>query len=134
MSRAAIWTGNFTSVEVPPDPVDRAADTAMMIADKPSVIAFERKVPGSNTTITLPQQTVRLEIIQNIRGSTEMQDAWVDVSKQYVVVVGMKDHPTIPDTDVQRADLFLHLGFMWEVIEVINNVPGRLLANAVVQP
>jgi hypothetical protein len=107
-----------------------------MIQEKPSVVALERRVPGAGsiTTITLPQQTVRLEVIQNIRGSAEPSNAWFDVSKQFVVMIGYKDHPYIPNTDVQRADLFFYLGLMWEVVEVINNVPGRLLVNANLQP
>lgn len=135
MNRGARWSSLVSESGIPPDQVNRAVDTWVMIQDKPSVVTLERRVPGtSNTTISLPQQTVRLEVIQNIRGSAEMQDAWVDVSKQYVVVIGVKDHPIIPDTDIQRADLFFYLGLMWEVVEIINNVPGRLLANANVQP
>lgn len=112
----------------------RAVDTWVMIQEKPAVITIQRKVPGSNTSISLPQQTVRLEIIQNIRESNEMRDAWVNVNKQYVVVVGMKDHPTVPNLNIQRADLFFYLSRMWEITEVIDNVPGRMLANANLQP
>jgi hypothetical protein len=133
-NRGAIWSGAITPQIVPPDVTMRAVDTAVMIAEKPAVVTLRRKVPGSNATIALPEQTVRLEVIQNIRGSAEPENMWFDVSKQYVVIVAMKDHPTIPNADIQRADLFFYLGFMWEVVEIIDNIPGRLLANCNIQP
>lgn len=132
-SRGSLWMGAITPQIVPPDPVMRAVDTAVMIAEKPAVVVIERKDPGANTTSRLPEQTVRLEVIQNIRESNEMRDAWVNVNKQYIVIVGIRDHPSIPNTDLQRADLFFYLGRLWEVTELIDNVPGRLLANANLQ-
>lgn len=136
MNRGATWSSNISRSNMPPDPIDRAVDTWNMIQDKPSVVVLQRRVPGAGsiTTIPLPEQTLRLEVIQNIRGSAEPENAWFDVSKQFVVVIGIRDHPTIPDSDMQRADLFFFLGKMWEIVETIDNIPGRLLANANVQP
>ena len=135
MNRGSIWSGAITPQIVPPDVTMRAVDTAVMIAEKPSVVTLRRRVPGTtNTTVALPEQTIRLEVIQNIRGAAEPENQWFDVSKQFVVAIGIKNHPTIPDTDMQRADLFFYLGFQWEIVEIIDNVPGRLLANCNVQP
>lgn len=134
MNRGSTWSANIPPADIPPDPISRAVDTWTMILEKPSTVTIQRKTPGANVTVSLPQQIVRLEVIQNIRGANEPENMWFDTSKQFVVLIGVKDHPFLPNTDVRRADLFFYLNLMWEVVEIINNVPGRLLANANVQP
>lgn len=134
MNRGATWSQGFTPNEVPPDPVNRAVDTWTMIMEKPAVVVIQRRIPGSDATVELPAQTVRLEVIQNIRESNELRDAWVNVSRQYVELIGMKDHPTIPNCNIQRSDTFFYLNRVWEITEVIDNIPGRLLANGNLQP
>ena len=130
MNRADRWLGSTRpdtgNTEV------RGYDTARLIADRPSAIVISRDVNG--VTIQLPPQTVRLEPVQNIREANEQRDPVVTSAKQYVVVVGYKDHPSIPDTDLKRADLFFYQQRMWEVVEFIQTVPGRLLASASLTP
>jgi hypothetical protein len=41
--------------------------------------------------------------------------------------MGYKDHPTIPNTDLQRADLFYFQNRQYEVQEIIDTLPGRLM-------
>lgn len=130
MNRADRWLG---SVRPPTGNTEvRGYDTARTISDRPSVIVVSRLVDG--VTVQLPPQTVRLEPVQNIRESNEQRDPVVTSSKQYVVVMGYKDHPTIPDTDLKRADLFFYQERIFEVVEFIQTVPGRLLASASLRP
>lgn len=133
MNRGSLWSSGISPVTTPPDTISRAVDTWNMIQEKPSTIVLQRKTPNTDVTVSLPAQTVRLEIIQNIRESNELRDQWVAVPRIYVEMVCMKDHPTIPNTDIQRADLFFYRGRMYEVTEVIDSIPGRLLANANVE-
>lgn len=133
MNRGSLWSSGISPVTTPPDTISRAVDTWNMIQEKPTTIVVQRKTPNTDVTVSLPAQTVRLEIIQNIRESNELRDQWVAIPRIYVEMVCMKDHPTIPNTDIQRADLFFHNGRMYEVTEVIDSVPGRLLVNANVE-
>lgn len=133
MNRADVWAGQVT-----PDPQRgntemRSYDTARLIAARPSTIVVTRD-DGSGTVETLPPQTVRIEVIQNIRSGVELRDALVAISKQYSVVIGYRDHPYIPNTDLRRADVFMHQGRAYEVIEIVDTVPGRLLASVDLKP
>lgn len=108
-------------------------DTARLIAAKSSTIVVSRRDPVTGKTIQLPPQVVRIEIAQPAQ-SIEKHDAMVSISKQGVIVIGIKDNPAYPDTNLIRADEFLYLGLQYEVIDCINTIPGRLLADAVATP
>lgn len=133
VNRADVWAGQIT-----PDPQRgnqemRCFDTARLIAQRPFTIVVTRD-DGNGKKETLAPQTVRLEPIQNIRSGVELRDALVAISKQYVVLIGYKDHPYIPNTDLRRADVFMYNGREWEVIELIDTIPGRLLASVDLTP
>jgi hypothetical protein len=109
-----------------------AVDTERTIAERSSLIVISRDVGGK--VIQLAPQVVRLEIVQSIRDSGEQRDALVAINKNYCVLLGYKDHPSIPNTDVGRGDLFFFNGVMWEVIYFISTLPGRLMASCDVTP
>jgi hypothetical protein len=110
----------------------RGMDTARLIDARPSMVVFSRLVNGR--TVQLPPQRVRLEVIQNIRGANEQRDALLATTKQYVVIIGIVDHPTIPDTNLLRSDQFFFNDRMWECIEFIDTIPGRLMVSAELLP
>lgn len=125
MNRGQTWL-NFTPPPLVPDVVFLAVDTARTIAERPSTIVITRNL-DDGTVVTMPPQVVRIEVVQSIRDSGENRDALIEVSKQYTVGMGYKDHPTIPDTDVQRGDLFYYQNRQYEVQQRIDTLPGRLM-------
>lgn len=131
MNRGSQWIQLYTP-EHRIDPVQRAVDTERMIAEQPTDIVITRNTPTG--VIQLAPQRVRLEVIQNIREANEMENRMMRISRQYVVIIGYKDHPTIPNTDLLRADLFFHNGYQWEIVELIREKFGRLLASGDVAP
>lgn len=135
MSRADTWAGS-TQVNAQRGSVEaRANDTARTIADRPTTIVITRDVAG-NLTTTLPGQTVRLDISQNVRAANEMRDQNIlmEITEQYLVVLGYKDHKYIPNTNLRRGDRFYHQGRIYEILELLDGIPGRLLASAKVKP
>ena len=132
MNLADIWLTNSAPNPQQGNVELRGMDTARLIDARPSLVVFSRLV--NDRTVQLPPQRVRLEVIQNIRGANEQRDALLATTKQYVVIIGFLDNPTIPDTDLLRADQFYFNDRMWEVIEFIDTVPGRLLASAELLP
>ncbi len=118
-----------------PDVTELSVDTARTIAMRPTRITITRDA-ANNTTVTLAPQTVRLEINQNVRAANEQRDTQImlEITEQYLVVMGYKDHPTIPNTDIRRGDRFFHQRRIYEVVELLDGIPGRLLASAKVKP
>jgi hypothetical protein len=131
-NRGAIWSGVQTFAQQP-NVEQLAVDTANRIAERPSTIVVKRDL-GDGTYITLEPQTVRLEVVQSIRDSGENRDAMVAISKQYVVAMGYRSHPTIPNTDVQRGDTFYFQNRVYEVQEIIDTLPGRLMFSTDLTP
>lgn len=138
MTRADQWLGNLAPNAQPGNIEVRAMDTARLIAARPVTIVVNRFVVNAETgldeVIQLPPQTVRVELVQNTYGAKETRDSLIQQSRQYVFIAGILGHPTIPDTDLKRADQFLWQGLMYEVIDFIDTVPGRLLASGQVTP
>jgi len=134
MNLADIWAGQTDPLPQSGNTEIRGNDTARTIMQRPSLVVFSRRDPTTQQTIFLPPQLVRLEIIQNIRGANEQRDNWTDISRQYIVVMGFKDTPGYPDTNLLRADQFFFDNLMFEIIEFMPTVPGRLLASAEATP
>jgi hypothetical protein len=132
VNKADLWAGSTNPFADSGNTELRGVDTARTIAERPSIIVVSRLVNGR--TIQLPPQTVRIEILQNPREANEQRDGMVAISKQYVVVIGVKDHPTLPNTDLLRADQFFFQERMYEVAEFIASIPGRLMVSAMVTP
>lgn len=132
MNMADVWLTNGAPNPQQGNTELRGMDTARLIAARPSLIVITR-FAGTNT-FQLAPQTVRLEVVQNIRGVGEKRDALMATVEQYVVLIGFKDNPSVPNTDVLRSDQFFYNERMWEVAEFIDTVPGRLLASCVLTP
>lgn len=133
MNRADVWAGQIDPNPQRGNQEMRSYETARLIAARPFTIVVTRD-DGNGKKETLAPQTVRLEVVQNIRSGVELRDALVAISKQYSVLIGYKNHPYIPDTNLRRADVFMYNGREWEVIEIIDTVPGRLLASVDLTP
>lgn len=134
MTRGSVWMSRVSAQQLP-DVAQLAVDTLRTIALRPSEnVVILRRDPDTAQIIELAPQTVRLEPFQNVYGGKELKDPMAIISRQYVVLLGYKGHPTIPDTDLQRADQFFYQGLMWEVVEFIPTIPGRLLASCDITP
>src|SRR5260221_1490843 len=131
-NRGAVWMGHITPQQAP-SVQQFAVDTANRIAERPSEIVVTRNL-DDGTVIQLPPQIIRIEVIQVIRGGGELRDAVMDVSKQGVVIMGYRDHPTIPNTDAIRGDLFYFQNRQYEIVEIIDTLPGRLMISADLMP
>lgn len=131
-NRGAMWMSLVTPVQQP-NVQQLAVDTARTIAERPSTITVQRD-KGNEEYVTLDPQVVRIEVVQSIRDSGESRDSMVAVSRQYVVGMGYKDHPSIPNTDVQRGDTFFWKHRTYEVQEVIDTLPGRFMFSTDLTP
>lgn len=92
---------------------DRAADAWRRIQDKPTSIVLKR------STTLLDAQTVRIEFSS---GATEQQTANSVPGFLNVTIFGVKDHPTISDTDIQRGDRVVLGNTEYEVVGVIASI------------
>ena len=131
---ADIWAGQTDPLPQQGNTELRGNDTIRTIMQRPSEIIISRRDPTTQKTIYLAPQIVRIDIIQSIRGATEQLDKWTDIARQYTVLMGFKDCPGRPDTDLLRTDQFFYAGLMWQVLEFIPTVPGRLLASLEATP
>jgi hypothetical protein len=115
------WLGDSTRTAAWLGTVDRGIDTARLIAEKPDSITVRRD--GSD----LAAQVVRLEPYSM---PVERNGQIMTVSMEGVLITGYKGHPTISDTNIQRGDRFWAGDQEYDVIQVIGNLPDRLLAIA----
>jgi hypothetical protein len=116
------WLGVSGILETTIDDNDKAYDTARRIAEQPTSIVVRRA--GVNQTA----QTVRLEPLSP---RTDVSSPAGNLGqKQDMLVLGYRGHPTLSNTVLYRGDRFFHAGQMFEIKDVVNDVPGRLLAVA----
>ncbi|MDL1924329.1 hypothetical protein FBQ95_17130 [Chloroflexi bacterium CFX3] len=106
------------------DDINRAYDTARLIAEQPTNITLIR------AGATLAAQTVRLERSNNI--PAELTANIARVAETEVVIIGYRGHPTIADTNVRRGDRFVQAGQTYEVMQVDTRL-DRVFAHAKVQ-
>lgn len=121
MSRADNWAGNIKPMENW-DYESRSMDTARLIAEKPITITLIRN------GIALSPQTVRVEPYRHPH-EQNAQNSW-RVSLGAVVIVGYREHPTIPNTDIQRDDNFLYQDQLYTVVNFLSAVRDRLIVIA----
>ncbi len=96
------------------DEAARAADTWRRIQDQPTAITIRRDGAA------LDPQTVRIEFSDQAREDLDVRRGLnITPGVQRAVVFGVRDHPTVPDTDIQRADRFVVGATEYEVIGVI---------------
>jgi hypothetical protein len=107
------FIGDFTGT------VDRAMDTGMMIADKPTTITVYR------SGVALDAQTIRIDPILPSGNTGENVTVQSDAD---AIVLGYRNHPTITDTDLQRNDVFVVDGVQYEVVGLESGYDDRLIA------
>ncbi len=103
-----------------PNTTQRAVDAWKRISDKPVSITVNR-----NGT-AIPAQTVRIEYSESERVITGEASGMSAVRD--VVVFGVKNHPSIADTNLQYGDLFSHDGQIFKVVFVMSTI-GEIQAN-----
>ncbi len=101
---------------------DRALEAWQRIGDQPTTITIQRGA------VTLDPQTVRIEIGDSAREDLDLRSG-LDITPgvQRAIVFGVRQHPTEPDTDIQRGDRFVIGLTEYEVIGVIS-APGEVQA------
>lgn len=91
------------------DPAARAVDAWKRISDKPSSITTKR--------VGEPQ-TVRIEL-DNYGTESSGDNAAGRSSIRKGIIFGVRDHPTVDDTDIQRDDRFALDGIQYKVIDIV---------------
>lgn len=108
----------------------RPGSVAQMIADEPFPISIVRENSTTNTTSTLTAQTVRIAQ-RGMTGTEAFLRSGVGVhSRQQVVVLGYRNHPTITDTDLRYGDRFAYNGKYYRVSLIEKDFPDRIIALA----
>jgi hypothetical protein len=89
---------------------ERAADAWRRINDKPTSVVLVR---GQTT---LAAQIVRVEYSEEER---EIGGGAGISSRRLVIVFGVKDHPEVADTNIQRDDRFAYNDQQFRVLDVV---------------
>ncbi len=107
------WRGNAQA---------RAAEAWGRINEQPTTITIRRG------TETLDEQMVRVEYGDSAREDLDVRRGLNIVpGVQRAVVFGVRNHPTVGDTDIQRSDRFVIEATEFEVVAVIP-APGEVQA------
>lgn len=115
------WVGTVSPMSAWLGDVDRAFDTARLIADKPTEIMItNRSGIGTQTVRLEPLSTTTYDRVSGNVTSTDLR----------MLVVGYKSLPDYDDTDMQRNDRFVADGQEFVVIQVMPNIPDRFMAIA----
>jgi hypothetical protein len=93
------------------DEAPRAVTAWGRIQEKPSTITVRRE-----TGAMVAAQTVRVEY--GAFGS-EVDSATGKASDRGLIVFGIKGHPTLPDTDIERGDKFMLDGVQFRVVDLV---------------
>lgn len=139
MNKADLWLGNAApfsgggNVQAG-NTEERGMDTARTIAQQPVWIVISRLDPVTNKTVQLNPQICRIDVVQSIRNASEKFDAMISISDQYVVLMGAKNNPYMPDLQIERSDQFFYANQMWIVVEFLPTIPGRLMASLQLKP
>lgn len=95
----------------------RAVAAWKRISDKPTSVAF-RKPDDTD----LAAQSVRLEFDDSARRA-ESEAGRGTVRR--LIIFGVKDHPTVTDTDVRKGYRLIHDGGEYTVVSVIDSIGER---------
>lgn len=102
------WLGNNWRLR--PQETSRAAAAWKRIQDKPTEIIVRRD------SVNQPAQTVRVEVNST---ASEQRSANAQPGSYTATLFGVKGHPTVDDTDLQRGDLVVIDGNEYEVVSVV---------------
>jgi hypothetical protein len=109
------------------DVVARAVEAWGRIDEQPTTITIRRGT-ASGGSLTLDAQTVRIEFGDSAREDLVVRRGLnIAPGVQRAVVFGVRNHPTVSDTDIQRGDRFVIDATEFEVIAVIR-APGEAQA------
>lgn len=134
-NRADTWAGSSRVNPQLGNTEHRDFDTARLIAERPYTIVITRYNPITKLTFQLVPQIVRIEVQHLQRGGDEKISQMMNaLSIQQVVIIGYKDHPTIPNSDIQRSDQFMYQNLRYDVNDTMPTIPGVLLMTAVIKP
>lgn len=104
----------------------RAALAWKRIQDKPSSVTFYD--PNTEAAIAAGEQTVRLEYDNEAKPLTENLVSGQS-PRRLLTILGVRDHASVTDTDVEMGYRFRLSGIDYRVIDVIT-VPGEVQATA----
>lgn len=121
MASIDAWQGNAFPLADWLDDVDRATDTARLIADKSTSITPIRGGLAQSAT------TVRIEFLARPR---EVQGEGGQTALVDVLVVGYKGHAEISDSDLRRGDRFTVAGVAYEIVVIAPGFADMLQAYA----
>ena len=107
-----------------------SGDSTVMSAQQRAVLAW-RRIQDRPTSIVLRRGTVDLSA-QTMRVEYNNTASWVDgtlvrTGKQMLTLFGIRDHPTIANTDIQRGDRVVINGAQFQVMSVLYP-PGEVQA------
>lgn len=97
----------------------RAQIQAARIADKPTTVQFKRN------GVFLPEQTIRIEWTETV---TEMESELGITALRRGHIIHYKDHPTLPDLDIDKWDTFVLDDKEYTVTSVNRELTGQLQA------
>jgi len=103
---------------------NRAVDAWNRIQRNPSVILLVR----GKTATSLPAQSVRIEFDNTVSRDIDGEGAGKS-SARGAKLFGVKDHPTVTDTDIARGDKFSLNEQKYRIVQIIA-VPGEIQATA----
>jgi hypothetical protein len=105
------------------------SDTAAIDAEHRAVLAW-RRILDKPTDITTKRlgvaQTVRLEYDESV---IEPGSAAGEAAVRRVIVFGVKDHPTVIDTNIRRGDRFVYESVEYQVTDTVRTL-GEVQAHA----
>jgi hypothetical protein len=100
----------------------RAALAWRRITDKPTKVVFRTRA-----RVALAEQTVRLEYDDAVR---EVVSAAGQAPVRGLVIFGIRNHATLPDTDIQEGYTFNVGGDSYRVIDINTRLIGEVQAHA----
>ncbi|KAB2861023.1 MAG: hypothetical protein K8L91_07940 [Anaerolineae bacterium] len=112
------WLGN-TNIPIV-DEETRAAAAWNRIQDRPTSITLYRNESA------LGAQTVRLEYSEATT-SAQMQGVAGQPSERQLIVFGVRNHPTVAATNIQRGDMLQYETDTYVIVDVIR-LPGEIQA------
>lgn len=89
----------------------RAAEAWRRIQEKPLMVIFK-----NSSGVKLPGQAVRVE---SDNTATPSMSTVGTAPKRKVVIYGIRNHPTLPNTDIKENYVFVYEGDQYRCIDII---------------
>jgi hypothetical protein len=128
MSRISRWIGSSKLGAYIGDKA-RPASVGVIIDDKPTNIVITRVNQSNGQLTTLPAQRVRIDMVR-MPADIDLGDTVSAGGAQFVLVLGYKNHPTEPNTDIKIGDTFPYDNALHRVVMVEVGFTDRVLAIA----